>query len=79
MLNITGSREVADPTYRYKMPKLMAKTEGRGNGIKTVIMNMADIATALNRPADVITKFFGVELGAQTRWEQDVCNSNWRE
>ena len=26
------------------MPKLAAKTEGRGNGIKTNVMNISDIA-----------------------------------
>ncbi len=35
---------------RYKMPRLIAKVEGKGNGIKTVIPNMADIARALGRP-----------------------------
>jgi len=40
-----------DPTFRYKMPRLVAKIEGRGNGIKTVVVNMAEIATSLNRPA----------------------------
>jgi len=37
MLNITGSRVVEDVNFRYKMPRMIAKTEGRGNGIKTVI------------------------------------------
>lgn len=35
---------------RYKMPRLVAKVEGKGNGIKTVIPNMGDIARALGRP-----------------------------
>jgi hypothetical protein len=33
------------------MPVLQTKIEGRGNGIKTVIPNMEDVARALNRPA----------------------------
>ena len=32
------------------MPKLQAKVEGKGNGVKTVIPNMVDIARALGRP-----------------------------
>jgi len=35
---------------RYKMPRLIAKVEGKGNGIKTVIPNMGDVARALGRP-----------------------------
>jgi translation initiation factor 5 len=72
LLNITGSVASDDPTYRYKMPRLVAKIEGRGNGIKTVIVNMHEIADALNRPGSLPTKFFGCELGAQSRWEDDV-------
>lgn len=66
MINIAGLTPVEDPSYRYKMPRLIPKVEGRGNGIKTVIVNVADIATSLNRDASEITKFFGCELGAQT-------------
>ena len=51
MLNITGSVVNDDPSYRYKMPRLQAKTEGRGNGIKTLIMNMAEVSLSLSRPA----------------------------
>lgn len=70
--------------------------EGRGNGIKTNVMNMVDVAKALGRPASCAcpdclpssfwlvdpigsdfpappadtTKFFGCELGAQTKFEE---------
>jgi hypothetical protein len=82
-LNITGSTVVDDPTYRYKMPKMSARTEGRGNGIRTLIANMSEIADALHRPPNLVTKFFGVELGAQSRYEEDVsicadCRSGCR-
>jgi len=63
-LNI--NRSVTDIYYRYKMPKVIVKVEGKGNGIKTRIVNMSDIAKALDRPPAYPTKYFGCELGAQT-------------
>ena len=44
------NRSVQDAFYRYKMPRLQAKVEGKGNGVKTVIPNMVEIARALGRP-----------------------------
>ena len=49
---------------------MTTKIEGKGNGIKTVIPNMADVARALSRPATYPTKFFGCELGAQTSFDE---------
>ncbi|KJH46323.1 domain found in IF2B/IF5 [Dictyocaulus viviparus] len=63
------NRAVTDPFYRYKMPKLLAKVEGKGNGIKTVVANMSDIAKSLERPPMYPTKYFGCELGAQTNYD----------
>ena len=65
MSAINIRRDVTDPFYRYKMPRLIGKIEGRGNGIKTVVVNLADIAKALRRPPMYPAKFFGFELGAQ--------------
>ena len=65
MINIG---ETDDPAYRYKMPRLMAKIEGRGNGIKTVIVNCVAISKALRRPPEQVCKFFGAHLGAQTKF-----------
>jgi len=52
------------------MPLLTTKIEGKGNGIKTVIPNMSDVARALSRPPTYTTKFFGCELGAQTTFDE---------
>lgn len=64
MINIR--RDVKDLYYRYKMPRLVSKIEGKGNGIKTVVSNMVDIAKALNRSPVYVTKFFGSEVGSLT-------------
>ncbi len=52
------------------MPLLTTKIEGKGNGIKTVLPNMSDVARALSRPPTYPTKFFGCELGAQTSFDE---------
>ncbi|KAI5302290.1 hypothetical protein KEM56_000828 [Ascosphaera pollenicola] len=62
---INVRRDVTDPFYRYKMDRLQAKIEGKGNGIKTVIVNLNTVAQALGRPPAYLIKYFGFELGAQ--------------
>lgn len=70
-MSINICRDNHDPFYRYKMPPIQAKVEGRGNGIKTAVMNASDVARALNRPTPYIIKYFGFELGAQTSISMD--------
>ncbi len=72
MMNIAGLTSIEDANYRYKMPRLQAKVEGRGNGIKTVIINMKEVAQALHRQTPEVTKFFGTELGAQTTYREET-------
>lgn len=87
MATVNVNRNVTDLFYRYKMPRISAKVEGKGNGIKTVIVNMAEVAKAIGRPATYPTKYFGCELGAQTQFDYKViftqflsidfnCNAN---
>lgn len=64
-------RDNTDPFYRYKMPPIQSKTEGRGNGIKTAIMNLSEVSRALGRPPSYVVKFFGYELGAQTNINEE--------
>merc|ERR1711920_149658 len=66
MLNIPSS--IDDPSYRYKMPRLVSRKEGRGNGSKTGILNLGDVARASKRDPVYITKFIGYELGAQSSY-----------
>merc|ERR1712217_297834 len=50
------------------MPRLVTQKEGRGNGSKTSIVNMGDVARAIKRPPQYTTKWFGTELGAQSTY-----------
>ncbi|KAJ5287153.1 Translation initiation factor IF2/IF5 zinc-binding [Penicillium angulare] len=65
MATVNIRRDVTDPFYRYKMEKLQSKIEGKGNGIKTVIVNLNSVAQSLSRPPAYLIKYFGFELGAQ--------------
>eukprot|EP00474_Spongospora_subterranea_P008951 CRZ09409.1 hypothetical protein [Spongospora subterranea] len=67
-INIGGDPN--DRSYRYKRPRCTTKIEGRGNGIKTVICNMVDVAKALKITPSYPTKFFGIELGAQSKYDE---------
>ncbi|XP_056856680.1 probable eukaryotic translation initiation factor 5-2, partial [Raphanus sativus] len=70
-----GASNRNDAFYRYKMPKMVTKTEGKGNGIKTNIVNNVEIAKALARPASYTTKYFGCELGAQSKFDEKTGTS----
>lgn len=63
------NRSSTDSFYRYKMPAITTKIEGRGNGIKTVVENCSAVAEALNRPPQYVAKHFGFELGAQVQMD----------
>lgn len=65
-------KNTKDPHYRYKMPKLTAKVEGSGNGIKTVVSNMSQVAKSIGRPPSYPIKYFGCELGAQVTTNNDL-------
>lgn len=69
-LNIGGDPN--DPSYRYKMPVIEVKIEGRGNGIKTIFLNINEIAKSLNRNVEYIMKWFGSELGSQSTINKDT-------
>ena len=72
---INVRRDVSDAFYRYKMERLQTKIEGKGNGIKTVIVNLPSVAISLARPPSYLNKYFGFELGAMTN--NDPKDDRW--
>jgi hypothetical protein len=47
---------VDDPEYRYKMPTVFGKLEGKGNGSKTVVPNISEVALSLHRDPGEVNK-----------------------
>lgn len=72
---INVQRDNPDPFYRYKMERIQTKIEGKGNGIKTVVVNLSSVAQSLARPGSYLIKYFGFELGAQTNI--DPADDRW--
>lgn len=70
-INITGTRPNSDEYFRYTMPSLSLHYEGRGNGQKTIILNLKNISDALDRPVETLIRYFSIELSAQCRKESN--------
>jgi translation initiation factor 5 len=66
MINIPSYIE--DPAYRYKMARIVHKIEGKGNGIKTNLVNLVEIARDLRVRSEYPLKFMGYEKGSQTKY-----------
>ncbi|KAL9645721.1 hypothetical protein ABK040_003453 [Willaertia magna] len=64
-------KSIQDQHYRYKREVLQVKIEGQGNGKKTVIVNMENVADQLKIPAEYAIKYFGLELAASTKVKND--------
>jgi translation initiation factor 5 len=62
---------VQDTNYRYQMPVMKLKIEGRGKNIRTNIENMVDISKALNVNTEYPLKFIGIELGSRIIYEKN--------
>jgi len=69
---IAGIAVIVDPlgTYRYRMPPLETKIEGRGSG-HTVIVNLPAVAMSLQRSPLEILKYFGYKLGSAVAFTEN--------
>lgn len=65
-LNIDGSE---DQFYRYKVRQLFAQVVGKGKMIKTVLLNVDEVARDLQIPPSYLVAYVGYELGAAYKYE----------
>ena len=69
-MSVNVNRAVRDEFSRYRMPALLIKVEGKGNGIKTIVENLPGVAKSLDRPPLYILKYFSRILGAHVYHDQ---------
>lgn len=58
-------RTIQDPNYRYQMPALQTRIEGKGINIHTTLLNLGPVAKSMRISKEYILKFFGYELSIQ--------------
>lgn len=74
--NIGGDSH--DRSYRYKRPVLTINVIGKGNGIKTILTNIDDVAISLKCPKEYLIKFIGVEMSTMVHISTDTINGEQR-
>lgn len=65
------NRLTQDTHYRYKMPRVNIKYEGKNTGIKTILSNLNEISISLKRNPEHIFKFLSYELNVQTKIDKN--------
>ena len=60
------SLDPRDPSSRYKTRQLQIYTIGKNKMVRTVLLNVTDVAKDMRVPSDYIVKFLGYELYART-------------
>lgn len=58
-----------DPGSRYKMRQLQVQVVGKSKMIKTVLVNILDVAKDMQVPPTYIGVFMGYEIGAQAKFD----------
>jgi hypothetical protein len=55
---------IQEANYRYRMPRMTLKIESKGNGVKTNITNLPEVAKALDVPPDCTYCFTQIFLSS---------------
>lgn len=69
-INMDGSSD--DQHFRYKMPAIALKHEGKGKMKKTLLVNIKDVCESLGRPADYLMTYLGQKLSAMAKVEKEL-------
>jgi len=59
----------SDPGSRYKTRQLQIQITGKSKMMKTMLVNILDVAKDMQVPPSYVGTFMGYEIGAQAKWD----------
>jgi len=78
MANINiNEKHAADSFYRYHMPALEVKADGRNKQRRTYLANLECIANALRRPPELLLAFISTPLGTSGQCDTASGTPQW--
>jgi len=60
----------SDPSSRYKTKQLQVQTVGKSKMIRSVFVNILEVAKSMQVPPSYIVTFMGYEIGAQAKFDE---------
>ncbi len=73
-MSININPNTNDPSYRYKMEKLVISQTGRGGNCHTILENIINISNQINTTPDILLNYIGNVLGCNTNKTQQNNN-----
>jgi len=67
-----------DIYYRYKMPELISRLCGRGNGSFTILDNINEISDTLNTPSTILLNFIARSLGSSCNDDKKTITGHYQ-
>ena len=69
LINISGSKPSADPSFRYKMEEVILINQG----VTMVFVNIDSISKSLDRDPKMLAKFVRKHFGAKTDYKKNTA------
>ncbi|KAG0615914.1 hypothetical protein M758_5G075800 [Ceratodon purpureus] len=68
-----GTKNCNNPLlHKHRMPKLITRIEAVGNDVKTIVVNLEEVAEALDRPPAYIMQVLGYSVGAVSEFDEEA-------
>merc|ERR1719253_919162 len=64
-----------DQHFRYTMPVIQVKHEGKGKMKKSVLVNINEVCDSIGRPVEYLVTYLGQKLSAAAKVEKDLGQS----